>query len=477
MTKEIKMPDISEDADSGTVVEILVKEGDTIEEEQSIVAIESDKASVEVPSPEGGTVKEIKIAEGDELKVGDVILVLEMDGNGEADEDEDTEEDKADNKKKKKKPAKQKDNEAEEDTDEEETEEKEEEVTARKEPKEKKKPQKDDEEEPADEADEEEGKSSDQQETTEASKPQDKESRQEVPAAPSVRRMSRELGVDIYQVKGSGRGGRITADDVKAYADNGKQSGGKESKTPQQETALPDFAQWGDIRREKMSGIRKATARSMADAWQTVPHVTQFDKADITKLQEYTAQYEEKAAKAGGKLTITAILLKVSAAALRAFPKFNASVDIDKQEVIYKKYYHIGVAVDTDKGLLVPVVRDVDQKSVIKLSAELPAIAEKAREGKLSSEDMQGGSFTVSNLGGIGGTQFTPIVYKPQVAILGISRTQTEPVYIDDAFQPRQMLPLSLSYDHRLIDGAEAARFLRWICQSLEDPFVMLMEG
>ncbi len=471
MVKEIKMPDISEDADSGTVVEILVQEGDTIEEEQSIIAVESDKASVEVPCPEGGTVKEIKIAEGDELKVGDVILTLEIGEDGESEEEDEGEaEEKPKEKAKKEAPE---DEEAEETEEEKEASEEKEEVKAKKEPEEgEKKEKKKAEKEDAEEEDEEEA--ADQKTATKKKETaQDEESKEEVPAAPSVRRLSRELGVDIYQVKGSGPGGRITADDVKAQAEGGQ----KERPAKSKEKALPDFSQWGDVEREKMSSIRRITAESMSDAWQTVPHVTQFDKADITQLEEYTAQYQQKVEKAGGKLTITAILLKVSAGALRAFPKFNASLDVANEEVIYKKYYHIGVAVDTEKGLLVPVIRDVDKKSVVKLSAELPEIAEKARDGKLSSEDMKGGSFTVSNLGGIGGTQFTPIVYKPQVAILGISRTQMEPVYIDGEFQPRSMLPLSLSYDHRLIDGAEAARFLRWICQALEDPFVMLMEG
>lgn len=447
MIKEIKMPEISEDADSGTVVEILVQEGDTIEEEQSIIAVESDKASVEVPSPEGGTVKEIKISEGDELKVGDVILTLEIGEDGEQDEEEPGEEKEEAEGKKQKKEEKEETEEGEEEDKEKEAQE----VEAKKETEQKKEEKEPEEEDTA----------------------QDEKTSKEVPAAPSVRRLSRESGVDIQKVKGSGPGGRITAEDVKAHAEGGK----KERPSAPKEKALPDFTKWGDVKREKMSSIRRITAESMSDAWQTVPHVTQFDKADISKLEEYTAQYQKKVEKAGGKLTVTAILLKVSAAALRAFPKFNASIDMANEEIVYKSYYHIGVAVDTEKGLLVPVIRDVDEKSVIKISAELPEIAQKAREGKLSGDDMKGGSFTVSNLGGIGGTNFTPIVYKPQVAILGISRTQTEPVYIDGEFQPRSMLPLSLSYDHRLIDGAEAARFLRWICQALEDPFVMLMEG
>lgn len=472
MIKEIKMPDISEDADSGTVVEILVQEGDTIEEEQSIIAVESDKASVEIPSTAGGTVKEIKISEGDEVKVGEVILTLETDGEGDGDEDagdkevaEDDEE-KMDKKRQKateEEEAETKEDKEDSDIDEDEDgedEDADEKVVAKAKQKEENKPK--------DKGESEAGKT-DEQDTAAAA---------DVPAAPSVRRIARELGVNIRKVKGSGPGNRITTEDVKAQAGDGQQQAQPQEATPApQEKALPDFSKWGDIKREKMSSIRKATVGSMSNAWQTIPHVTQFDKADITKLEEYTEKYKAKVEKAGGKLTITAIMMKVAVAALRAFPKFNASIDVTNEEVVFKNYFHIGIAADTERGLLVPVIRDVDKKSVIKLSAELPEIAQKAREGKLSGDEMKGGTFTISNLGGIGGTNFTPIVYKPQVAILGISRTQTEPTYIDGEFQPRSMLPLSLSYDHRLIDGAEAARFLRFICQSLEDPFVMLMEG
>nr|WKN37575.1 2-oxo acid dehydrogenase subunit E2 [Tunicatimonas sp. TK19036] len=458
MTKDIKMPKLSEDAESGTIVEILVQEGDEIEEEQSIVAVESDKASVEVPSPEAGTVKKISISEGDELSVGDVILTLEIGENGkedEADEDEETEE---------KTEAKKKDKEGEEGDEEEPEDEIKEKPKSEKE-------KKDD----SEESDEEDAKAEQKEEKNKKEKPQ--ESAEDVPAAPSVRRLSRELEVDIHQIDGSGPGGRITAEDVKAYAEKG--SNGKQDKSKKQpaSTELPDFNQWGTTEREKLSSIRRITAESMSNAWQTVPHVTQFDQADVTELEKRQEAYEKQAEKSGGKLTLTATLLKVTAAALRAFPKFNASIDLDNEEVILKQYYHIGIAVDTEQGLLVPVIRDVNKKSVVELSVELPDIAEKAREGKLSSDEMQGGTFTISNLGGIGGTNFTPIVYHPQVAILGVSRTQIQPVYVNDSFEPRSILPLSLSYDHRLIDGAEAARFLRWICRALEDPMVALMEG
>jgi pyruvate dehydrogenase E2 component (dihydrolipoamide acetyltransferase) len=226
-----------------------------------------------------------------------------------------------------------------------------------------------------------------------------------------------------------------------------------------------------------MSNIRRATAEQMAMAWSTIPHVTQFDKADIGELEQLRKRFSERVEKAGGKLTITAILLKVLVAALKEFPKFNASIDMQNKEVILKRYYNLGVAVDTERGLLVPVIHNADQKNIIELAVELGEIAEKARNRKLRPEDLQGGTFSLTNLGGIGGTNFTPIVNAPEVAILGVARGGMEPVYKDGQFEPRLMLPLALSYDHRLIDGADAARFLRWVAQSLENPFMLALQG
>jgi len=240
---------------------------------------------------------------------------------------------------------------------------------------------------------------------------------------------------------------------------------------------LPDFSKWGEIEREPMSKVREKTATHLSGAWATVPHVTQFDKADITEMEKLRKQFAPKAEAEGGKLTMTAILLKICAAALRVFPQFNASVDMQNKEIVYKKYLNIGVAVDTDRGLLVPVIRDVDDKNIVDLSVELTQIAQKTRDRKLSLEEMQGGNFTISNLGGIGGTAFTPIVNAPEVAILGVSRSKYEPVYDNGKFEPRLMLPLSLSYDHRLIDGADGARFIRWVVEAIEQPFKIVLEG
>jgi pyruvate dehydrogenase E2 component (dihydrolipoamide acetyltransferase) len=231
------------------------------------------------------------------------------------------------------------------------------------------------------------------------------------------------------------------------------------------------------VEREPMTSIRRTTARRLSQAWVSIPHVTHYDKADITELEELRKRYASKAERAGGKLTVTAILLRVVASALKMFPQFNASLDMTDQEIIYKKYYHIGVAVDTEHGLLVPVIRDVDQKNIIELSVELTDISEKARTRKVGLQDLEGGTFTVTNLGGIGGTNFAPIINPPEVAILGISRASMQPMFKDGGFEPRLIMPLSLSYDHRLIDGADAARFTRWVAQAIEQPFLLSLEG
>jgi pyruvate dehydrogenase E2 component (dihydrolipoamide acetyltransferase) len=291
-----------------------------------------------------------------------------------------------------------------------------------------------------------------------------------------VRRLARELGVDISQVQGSGERGRISFGDVKNFLQRQSSTQSVGGATIPN-IPLPDFAQWGEVERQPMSGIRRVTAEHMARCWATVPHVTQFDKADITELEKLRKQFGAKAEKTGGKLTVTAIALKVVASALKAFPQFNASVDMSTHEIVFKKYVHVGVAVDTDRGLLVPIIRDVDKKNILQLSSELTQLGEKARTKKTTLEEMQGGTFTITNLGGIGGTAFTPIVNVPEVAILGLSRGGMEPVWNGKEFEPRLMLPLSLSYDHRVIDGADGARFLRWICQALEQPFLLSLEG
>jgi pyruvate dehydrogenase E2 component (dihydrolipoamide acetyltransferase) len=301
-----------------------------------------------------------------------------------------------------------------------------------------------------------------------------------IPAAPHVRRLAREIGVNIRTVAGSGPGGRISETDVKAFAKQALLAASAAAPAPRGafvDPDLPDFAKWGKTERVSMRGIRRKTAEHLRQAWNTIPHVTQQDRADITDLEHLRSRFAPRAEEAGGKMTVTAIALKVCASALKVFPQFNASIDMAKEEIIYKQYINIGVAVDTDRGLLVPVIREVDKKNIVELAVEMTQLSKKARERKLTPEEMEGGTFTITNLGGIGGTGFSPIVNHPEVAILGLSRSRMEPEWVNNKFEPRLILPLSLSYDHRLIDGADAARFLRWIAEAFEQPFLLSVQG
>jgi len=485
MTIEYKLPDLGEDIETGDVISVYVSPGDKVSEEQALMELETDKAALEIPSPAGGVIKEVHIKEGETIKVGQLLVTIDdgKDGGGEPAKTE-----------AKKEPEP-------------------EEIKA--EPKEEKLEKPEEEKEPAKEAKEEEAEEEEsapeekaeeaapeesEEKTTEAEQPE-KETEEKkaaetepargaegtVPASPTVRRVAREMGVDIHQVKGTGPGGRISEEDVKAYTggETKKQEPEKkpEQKEPKQEkpaapkeTGKADTDKWGSIERVEMKKVRRLTAERLSEAWKA-PHVTQHDKADITEMEKLRKHYGKEVAEAGGKLTMTSIILKVIASALKAFPQFNASIDMESGEIIYKHYYNIGVAVDTDRGLLVPVIKDVDEKNIEELSIDLSVLSEKARTKKISIEELQGGTFTISNLGGLGGTYFTPVVNAPEVAILGVSRSAMEPVYIDGEFQPRLMLPLSLSYDHRLIDGADAVRFLRWVVEALEEPFKLSLEG
>jgi len=433
-TLEFKLPELGENIESADIVNVLIAAGDKIEVDQILFEIETDKATVEVPSEFSGVVKEVKIKAGDTAKVGDVVLVVET---GDVGSNKIVEE---------KTIASVKD-----ETNKEVIREDEIKVDV-----------KDDV-----------IKSSDV--TIKKSFPANI-----APAAPSVRRFAREIGIDINEINGNGPGGRISVEDIKSFAKSFNERirsgvGGVPIGIKRQ--ALPDFSKWGSIRKESMNNVRKKTAEHLSYAWSTIPHVTQFDKADITELEKLRKQFSKKAEEAGGKLTVTAILLKIIASALKVFPQFNSSIDMDKKEIIYKDYFNIGIAVDTEKGLIVPVVKDVDKTNILELAKELTEISVKARNKKITIEDMQGGCFTISNLGGIGGTAFTPIVNSPEIAILGVSRGNYEPIYKDGEFVPRMMLPLSLSYDHRIIDGADAARFLRWVATAVEQPFLLSLEG
>jgi len=298
-----------------------------------------------------------------------------------------------------------------------------------------------------------------------------------VPASPSVRRLARELGIDIRFVAPSGPGGRITDEDVKHHVKHLLKEGpsavrGMASGQPE----LPDFAKWGEIERIAISSVRGAIARSTTTSWTTVPHVTQYDDADVTHLNEFLKKHGKQFEERGAKVTLSAVIIKALAAALKEFPRFNATLDFQNGQIIFKKYYHIGVAVDTPAGLLAPVLRDVDKKSLTEVASALTDLATRARDRKLSLDELEGGTFTISNQGAIGGVNFSPIVLWPQVAILGVSRTAVRPVWVDNQFQPRQVLPLALSYDHRIIDGADAVRFLKWVCEALEQPLLVFAD-
>ena len=444
MAMELKLPELGENIESGRVVGIMVKAGDTIEKDQVLMELETDKAVIEVPADTSGVLEKVLVNEGDDVKVGQVLATINSSG----------------------KPDK---------------------LDTSKEPEKK--------EEPLPEVVTEKLTESENELTTEPVKVEESKVEKEVvppiqysklrdpsalvPAAPSVRRFAREIGIDIHEVPGSGPAGRISIEDIKRYS----KLLNTQHKTSQtvfkgfEAEALPDFSKWGEIDLQPMNKVRETTAKHLSYAWATIPHVTQHDKADITDLEKLRKQFAKRVEETGGKLTITAILIKVIEYALKKYPQFNASVDMVKKKVIFKKYYNIGIAADTDRGLLVPVIKNVNQKNIIQLSVELTELSKKARDRKLSLEEMQGGNFSISNLGGIGGTGFTPVVNSPEVAILGVSRSAIELVYMDGELKPRLMLPLSLSYDHRLIDGADAARFLRWVCEALEQPFLLSLEG
>jgi pyruvate dehydrogenase E2 component (dihydrolipoamide acetyltransferase) len=448
---EFKMPELGENIDSGDLVRLMISPGAAVTEGQPVMELETDKAVVEVPSTVSGVVRDIKVKEGQKVRVGEVIFTLESG------------------------------------------------VVAPAEPARKHEPVEHISGQQAARlsfqlAIKAEGKSEEQAlppDRPQVTKPEfsmpeqlgkvaGTEHRDPVPAAPHVRRLAREIGVDIHSVQGSGPGGRISEDDVKLCAKNALVAATATAQTPRgsfAEPKLPDFSKWGKIERVSMRGVRRKTAEHLREAWNTIPHVTQQDRADITELEQLRARFAPRAEEAGGKMTVTAIALKVCASALKVFPQFNASIDMGKEEIIYKQYINIGVAVDTDRGLLVPVIRDVDKKNIVELAAEMTQLSKKARDKKLTPDEMGGGTFTITNLGGIGGTGFSPIVNHPEVAILGLSRSRMEPEWVNNKFEPRLILPLSLSYDHRLIDGADAARFLRWIAEAFEQPFLLSVQG
>ena len=427
MAQEFKLPDLGEGIHEGEITKVLVSEGATVVEDQPILEVETDKAAVEIPSPYAGTVARIHVKQGDLVHVGDLLITFDVAKGAKAE----------------KVPEKEK-------------------AVAPKEP-----PKK---------------------------APEQREG--PVAASPATRRLARELGVDLQAVPGSGPGGLVTAEDVRAFASRAEAKT-EEKAVPEEEPKaqreepsavrpstvsvppLPDFGRWGKVEKEPLRSVRRATAKHMALAWSQIPHVVHQDVADITLLDALRRKKMGEIAEQGGSLTLTLFIMKAAVAALKAYPHFNASLDADCEEIILKSYYHIGVAVDTERGLLVPVVRDVDRKSIAELAVELPRLVERTRSGEAKLEEMQGGTFTITNPGHLGGTGFAPIVNYPEVAILGVAQARWQPVVQgeseDAPIVPRLLLPLVLAFDHRVEDGAAAARFMTTILGLLQDPDKLLL--
>jgi len=422
---ELRLPELGENIETAIVAQVLVQPGNHVRRDQPVLEVETEKATLEVPAVDEGTVREVLVRAGDKIRVGAPILRIESTAGAAvvasvAPVVEPIAPAAA--------PAPERSAPA---------------VIAFPVPALRRRP----------------------------------EIGPSVPAAPSVRALARELGLEILHVPGTGARGRISRDDVKAHAKRLLAGGASGAVAAVAVAApLPDFSAWGEVETEPLSGVRRATAKAMAAAWAQVPHVTQFDAADVTQLDELRKKFNAREEARGRKLTMTAIVIKMVAAALEKFPRFNASLDLATEVLVRKKYVHVGVAVDTERGLLVPVIRDANAKGLLEIVDELAELAARARERKLTPDEMAGASFTVSNLGGLGTTHFSPIVPWPQVAILGVGRAEHRAVWTNGAFEPRSMLPLSLSYDHRAIDGADAARFVRWIAEALEQPLLLLVE-
>jgi len=432
MIKAVKLPELGENIEEGEVLAVLVAVGDRIQPDQTLIELETNKASVEVPAPLSGIIKAVHVKVGDTVRVGGVIAEVETETDGLAPEAP------------KEESAEQED---------------EVEASARAVPTERRAPAA---AQPAAER--------------EAATPEPAAA-----AAPSVRRLARELGIDINAVTGTGPDGHISEQDVMRYArlliQERLQAPRASSPAPVGFLGLPDFSRFGNVQREPMSGIRRSTGQAMSRSWLTIPHVTQFDRADITETERARKHYASQVEAHGGKLTLTAVIIKILAAAVKMHPKFNASIDVEHEEIVYKNYVNIGVAVDTEHGLLVPVIRDVDKKHLTQIGRELTELSERARARKSRPDDLQGANLTVTNLGSLGTTYFSPLINWPEVAVLGIGRASNEATLRDGTFVPRLILPLSVSYDHRLIDGADAARFLRWIAEALEHPLALALES
>ena len=427
MAREFKMPDLGEGVHEGEVLGVHVSAGQTVKEGETLFEVETDKAAVEIPSPCSGTVAEVLIKAGDTVKVGAVMLRFENDGQDAAAAVKTAKADVA----------------------------------------------------PAPAAAKPSGKSS----SGAAGRP--------VPASPATRRLARELGVDLRQVTPTGSGGVVTADDVRGFqkaaasADEAPPEDAEPTRTPpapresdsRPAPALPDFSRWGPVERKPFRSLRRATAAQMVTAWTRIPHVSSQDTIDVTRLEAFRQKHKTAIRAAGGRLTMTVFMLKAVATALKTYPQFNVSLDVEKQEIVHKGYYHIGVAVNTESGLIVPVIRDVDRKSIKELSAELQDCVERTRQRKIAREELQGGTFTITNAGAMGGGIFTPIINYPEAAILGMGQARRQPVVDADGERivPRLMMPVVLCFDHRVADGAEAIGFLQLLVDTLQDPDELLM--
>ncbi|MCB2182062.1 MAG: 2-oxo acid dehydrogenase subunit E2 [Desulfobulbaceae bacterium] len=426
MLQDFILPDLGEGIHEGEILEVHVAAGDAVKEGDVVLVVETDKAAVELPSPYTGTVLEIRVGVGDVVHVGEVMIVYEVSNGKEAGAEKTKKEKTAPPEKEKMKPP--------------------------------------------------------------AAVGASAKKQGPVPASPATRRLARELGVDLHDVSGSGPGGLVTSEDVRAYAKTPQKGVDVEAETSKAEAilepppspTLPDFSKMGPVEQVPLRSIRKVIARKMALSWSQIPHVSHQDQADITDLEKIRKQNQKEVEEHHGKLTLTVFALKAAAAALEAFPRFNSSLDMERGEIIIKKYCHIGVATDTERGLVVPVIRDVNHKDMLELARELSQISQKAREAKLGLEETTGGTFTITNIGSIGGTGFQPIINFPEVAILGLGRARWQPVVSfsgkNDEFslEPRLMLPLVLAFDHRVLDGAEAARFVNDVKETLERPSRML---
>ena len=436
-TTTVHVPDIGDFKDV-EIIEVIVSAGDTVAPEDPLITLESDKASIEIPSPQGGTVKALKVKAGDRVSEGDPILELEA-------QEEESAAPEAPKEEVQEQPAEE--------------------------------PREEEQKRPSPAAAEKPARSEPRKEGARPSPTEhirDESAFRQAHASPVVRKFARELGVDLTKVEGSGRKGRILREDVQGFVKRAlsQGAGGGLGVEPMPEI---DFSEYGPVETQPLSKINRLTGQNLHRNWVTIPHVTQFDEADITELEDFRKSLKAEYEKQGVKITFLPFLMKAVVSALKEHPRFNASLDATGENLVLKQYYHLGVAVDTPGGLVVPVVRDVDRKSLVDIAQELMDLSQRARDRKLKPEDMEGGCLTISSLGGIGGTQFTPIVNAPEVAILGISRSSMKPVWNGQEFEPRLILPLALSYDHRVIDGALGARFTTTLSALLSDMRRMLL--